>query len=199
MPEMIMPVDSAIVGGQGASLTIGRPKTHHALSEKPMRNSARCLAVPSGFLVCALALLITPGWLHGQSAESSPNNESKTTAPLNWTAQKDHKDMMGQLGIVRLRPGPSGQPGATNSANYDSAKANPFPDLPEILTLKNGQKVTTAEMWRKQRRPEIVEDFEREVIGRVPKNVPKVAWNVVSNVTDGLVSAFPASGKRLVG
>ena len=107
--------------------------------------------------------------------------------------------MMGQLGIVRLRPGPSGQPGATNSANYDPAKANPFPDLPEVLTLKNGQKVTTADMWWKQRRPQVVEDFEREVIGRVPKNVPKVAWNVVSNVTDGLVGTLPANGKRLVG
>ena len=44
--------------------------------------------------------------------------------------------MMEQLGITRLRPGPSGQPGATNSANYDPAKANPFPDLPDVLTLK---------------------------------------------------------------
>ena len=33
-------------------------------------------------------------------------------------------------------------------------------------------------MWWKQRRPEIVEDFEREVLGRVPKNVPKVTWVV---------------------
>ena len=33
-----------------------------------------------------------------------------------------------------------------------------------------GKKVTTAEMWWKQRRPEIVEDMEREVYGRVPKN-----------------------------
>ena len=107
--------------------------------------------------------------------------------------------MMEQLGIIRLRPGPSGQPGATNSANYDPAKANPFPDLPDVLTLKNGQKVTTAEMWWKQRRPEIVEDFEREVIGRVPKNVPKVTWTVVSNITDGLVGNLPANGKRLVG
>jgi hypothetical protein len=69
--------------------------------------------------------------------------------------QQDHKNMMEQLGIVRLRPGPSGQPGATNSANYDPAKANPFPDLPDPLTLKNGQKVTSAEMWWKQCRPEI--------------------------------------------
>lgn len=107
--------------------------------------------------------------------------------------------MMGQLGITRLRPGPSGQPGATNSANYDQAKANPFPDLPDVLTLKNGQKVTTPEMWWKQRRPEIVEDFEREVIGRVPKEVPKVTWTVVSNITDGLVGNLSANGKQLIG
>jgi hypothetical protein len=107
--------------------------------------------------------------------------------------------MMEQLGIKRLRPGPSGRAGATNSANYDPAKANPYPNLPDALTLKNGQKVATAETWWNQRRPEIVEDFEREVIGRVPKNVPKVTWTVVSNVTDGLVGNLPASGKQLDG
>lgn len=107
--------------------------------------------------------------------------------------------MMEQLGITRLRPGPTGQRGATNAANYDPAKANPFPDLPDPLTLKNGRKVATAEMWHEQRRPEIVEDFEREVVGRVPKNTPKVTWTVVSNVTDGLVGDLPATGKRLVG
>ncbi len=107
--------------------------------------------------------------------------------------------MMEQLGITRLRPGPNGQPGATNAANYDPDKANPFPDLPDVLTLNNGQKVTTAETWWKQRRPEIVEEFEREVVGRVPKNVPKVNWTVVSNVTDGLVGSLPANGKQLVG
>src|ERR1017187_6734940 len=119
--------------------------------------------------------------------------------PLNWTTQQDHQNMKDQLGIIRLRPGPSGQPSATNSANYDPAKANPFPDLPELLTLKNGQQVTTAEMWWNQRRPEIIEDFEREVIGRVPKSVPKVTWTVVSNVMDGLVGSLPANGKQLVG
>lgn len=107
--------------------------------------------------------------------------------------------MMQQLGITRLRPGPSGQPTATNSANYDPAKANPFPDVPDLLTLKNGKKVATPEMWWKERRPEIVEDFEREVLGRIPKNVPKVTWSVVSNITDGLVGDRSANGKRLVG
>jgi hypothetical protein len=123
----------------------------------------------------------------------------KAPEPLNWTTQQDHRNMMEQLGIKALRPGPSGQPGATNSANYDPAKANPYPDLPDMLRLKNGDKVTSAELWRKQRRPEIVEDFEREVVGRVPKNVPKVTWTVTSNITDGLVANLRANGKRLVG
>jgi hypothetical protein len=119
--------------------------------------------------------------------------------PLTWTTQQDHKNMMEQLGIQRLRPGPSGQPGRTNSANYDPAKANPYPDLPELLVLKNGQKVTTADQWWSKRRPEIVEDMEREVVGRVPRNVPKVTWTEVSNVMDGLVGGLPVIGKQLVG
>ena len=67
--------------------------------------------------------------------------------PLNWTTQQDHKDMMDQLGITRLRPGPSGRTGATHAANYDPAKANPFPDLPDPLALRNGQRVASAEAW----------------------------------------------------
>ena len=85
---------------------------------------------------------------------------------------EDHRQMMGQLGIKALRPGPSGNESAPNHANYDESRANPFPDYPEILKLKNGRPVTTAEAWWKQRRPEIVEDFEREVLGRVPANAP---------------------------
>src|ERR1700689_4797030 len=96
----------------------------------------------------------------------------------NWTAAEDHQNMMDQLGIKALRPGPSGNEAAPNHANYDDALANPYPNLPDVLTLKNGKKVTTPVMWWNDRRPEIVEDFEREVLGRVPKNVPKVSWTV---------------------
>ena len=67
---------------------------------------------------------------------------------------EDHQNMMQQLGITKLRPGPSGQDNAPNAANYDEALANPFPRLPEVLTLKDGRKVTSADMWRTQRRPE---------------------------------------------
>ncbi len=108
--------------------------------------------------------------------------------------------MMDQLGIKALRPGPSGnaKEGEPNAANYDQAKANPYPDLPDALTLKNGKKVTSAAMWWNQRRPEIVEDFDREVLGRVPKNVPKVTWNVTETV-EAKVGEIPVVGKRLVG
>ena len=112
-----------------------------------------------------------------------------------WTAAEDHQNMMAQLGIRKLRPGPSGNESAPNHANYDEATANPFPNLPEVLTLKNGRKVTSAEMWRNQRRPEIVEDFDREVFGRVPPNVPKVTWTVTQTV-QGMVGSYSVVGKQ---
>jgi hypothetical protein len=118
--------------------------------------------------------------------------------PVNWTAVQDHQNMMDQLGIQALRPGPNGNENAPNHANYDESKANPYPDLPDVLTLKNGKKVTTAKMWWDLRRPEIVEDFEREVIGRVPKNVPKVTWTVTETV-NALVGSRAVVTKQLAG
>ena len=126
---------------------------------------------------------------------------AQSPEPLNWTKAQDHQNMKEQLGIKALRPGPNGNaaPGAPNAANYDPAKANPYPDLPEVLTLKNGKKVTSSAMWWNQRRPEIVEDFDREVLGRVPKNAPKVTWTVTETVSDGVVGGLPVIGKRVVG
>ena len=48
------------------------------------------------------------------------------------------------------------------------------------------------------RRPEIVEDFDREVYGRVPANAPKVNWEVVST-TEEKVGDTPVVTKKLVG
>jgi hypothetical protein len=110
----------------------------------------------------------------------------------------DHKNMMEQLGIKVLRPGPSGNESAPNHANYDEALANPYSNLPDPLRLKNGKKVNNADTWWKQRRPEIVEDFDREVLGRVPQNVPKVSWRV--NRTERFdVGGRPVVGKELIG
>ncbi len=123
---------------------------------------------------------------------------AQQSPPTNWTAEQDHQNMMDQLGIKTLRPGPSGNEKDPNHANYDEGKANPYGDLPDALTSKNGQKVTSAEQWWKQRRPEIVEDFEREVVGRIPPHVPRVTWEVKST-TDSQAGAFPVVEKKLVG
>ena len=106
--------------------------------------------------------------------------------------------MMAQLGITKLRPGRNANEGQPNAANYDEALANPYPDLPDVLTLKNGRKVRNADEWNRLRRPEIVEDFEREVVGRIPKNVPKVTWTVIETA-NGTVGDRPTVGKVLVG
>jgi lysophospholipase L1-like esterase len=118
--------------------------------------------------------------------------------PLNWTAEQDHENMMEQLGIRALRPGPSGNEKNSNHANYDEAKANPYGNLPDALRLKNGQKVTSAEQWWQERRPEIVEEFEREVLGRIPSNVPKVTWTV-KNTSASKAGVFPVVEKQLIG
>src|SRR5207244_3109175 len=57
---------------------------------------------------------------------------------------------------------------------------------------------TTADVWWKQRRSEIVEDFEREVLGRVPRNVPKITWTV-AETANTTVGPHAAVSKKLVG
>src|SRR5882672_2961749 len=121
-------------------------------------------------------------------------------ARLDQLGREDHADMLTQLGITKLRPGANGRAvaGEPGAANYDPDKANPFPDWPDVLTLKDGRKVTSAEMWWRQRRPEILEDFEREVYGRVPGEVPKVRW-AVTETMETTVGGQPVVARRVVG
>lgn len=113
-------------------------------------------------------------------------------------ANEDHADMLRQLGITKLRPGRNPNAGSTNPPNYDEAKANPFPDWPELLKLKDGTAVTTAEDWWQKRRPEIVEDFEREVFGRIPAGVPAVRWEVVRTL-ETRIDAIPVVAREVIG
>jgi len=121
------------------------------------------------------------------------------TQPVRMTKEEDHQRTMDLLHITQLRRGKAGRDKTDpNFANYDEAKANPYPNLPDPLTLKNGKKVTTAADWWHKRRPEIVEDFDREVYGRVPKATPKVNWQVVKTTT-GENGDVPIVTKELVG
>jgi hypothetical protein len=125
--------------------------------------------------------------------------QSAATPPMvTFTQDQDHQNMMDQLGIKALRPGPSGDEKAPNHANLDEAKANPFPVVPDPLTMNDGKKVTTAKEWWDQRRPEIVEMYSKYVYGQVPAHVPGVHWTVTA-VDHEMIGFTPVIAKDLVG
>ena len=108
----------------------------------------------------------------------------------------DHQNMMNQLGIKALRPGKSGN--NQNGPGFEEATANDWmPSLPDVLTMKNGSKVTKASQWS-ERRAEILEDFEREIYGRIPRNVPNVKWEII-NSEESTVDGVPVITKTLSG
>jgi hypothetical protein len=109
------------------------------------------------------------------------------------TREEDHARTMKLLGLATMPRGAA----SASAETYDEAKANPYPKLPDPLVMKNGRKVTTPAMWR-TRRAEILEDFEREVYGRRPKNTPKVTWEVKSTA-NGMNGDVPIITKDLVG
>jgi hypothetical protein len=91
--------------------------------------------------VFSVGVLLTapPPCLSGQYAQSPAADSAAEPAPVTFTTQEDHRNMLEQLGITTLRPGPSGNPSAANGANYDESKANPYPELPALLKLNNGE------------------------------------------------------------
>jgi hypothetical protein len=119
--------------------------------------------------------------------------------PVELTAEQDHQLMMDKLGIKALRQGANGRdPDAPNAANYDESKANPYPALPDPLKLANGKKVRSAGDWWNKRRPELLEIYDREIYGRMPANVPGVAWSVAESKEE-VVGGKPVLFRKLVG
>ena len=124
--------------------------------------------------------------------------DPKQMDSLKNATNEDYRWMLKQLKFDSLRAGPSGNPKAPNAANTDESKASPYTSLPDPLILHNGARVRDAETWWNKRRPEIVEYFDREIYGRVPKNVPRVTWQVVSTKND-TVENIPVIVKKLSG
>lgn len=134
------------------------------------------------------------------AAQQKPPAYQPTAAELAIQAasEKDHQRMMDLLGIKTLRPGASGDPKAPNAANYDESKADIYGPPPNPLVLNDGKPVTAAAQWWHLRRPQIVELFDREILGRVPAHLPTVHWKVTS-VKHEMNGTFPVVTKTLVG
>ncbi len=139
--------------------------------------------------------------LDAQNSPAPKSDGEKVPEPLNWTTQQDHQNMMEQLGIKSLRPGPSGRADATNAANYDPAKANPFPGsarsahVEERAEGHDAPRCGGSSAARKSSRTSNAKSF-----GRVPKDVPKVTWTITTRQADDrVVGDIPVSARQLVG
>lgn len=145
-----------------------------------------------------LSLLLLLGVNCVAMAQQMPIDSSRYPHFTTFTAQQDQANMMQQLGIKKLRPGPSGNQADANHDNEDELLANPCPQLPELLIGGNGKKITTPEQWWNLRRPEIAAGFEKEMYGKLPPETPKVTW--ITKVTDfEFVARTPVIAKQLIG
>jgi len=136
----------------------------------------------------AIALALTPT-ARGQQQPAG-------TTPLTPVQIANNAERQRIMGLLKISGIPAGAV-SSSPATYDEATANPYPTLPDPLTMKSGQKVTSATMWKK-RRGELLEDFEREIYGRRPKAIPKVTWRVVKS-ENGTNGEFPIVTKQLLG
>src|SRR6185437_747115 len=152
---------------------------------------------PCRFTRAAVLLMVLSGAIAPRAHPASAARRA-LPPPVTFTTEEDHRNMMEQLGIEALRPGASGDENAPDHANYDELLANPYPTLPDPLTLNDGKKVTTASLWWSRRRPEIVAALEKDVYGRIPNGVPKVTWRVEVRGT-GKLGGYPIVYRRLVG
>ena len=169
----------------------------------------RSLAFVVSALGCVLPGRAQPAPAAGSSPTAAPAKSAfvfpwqlppEERQRLQKLTDEDYADMTAKLGIKRMRPGWNGfaKPSEPNAANYDQTRANPYPDYPDALTLRDGRKVTAPERWWRDRRPEIVEDFEREVVGRIPGGVPPITWSIARTL-DASVAGRPVHARLVIG
>lgn len=149
-----------------------------------MRTSCCATAVIAIVFTASLALC--------QAPTASPN-DGKLPAP----GTRGNADNVPNIG----KRDPNGNPvrlakSTGHVSNYDESKVPPY-TLPDPLITSNGQRVTSAEMWFAQRRPEIMKYYRTEIYGHIPANAPKVTWEV--SETDPKARDGKAIMKRVVG
>ena len=119
-------------------------------------------------------------------------------AAINAASGEERNRELKLLGITAMQPPATafdiGKPG---NANYDEAKANPYPKLPELLVMSDGKRVTTPAEWAR-RRQEIEAQFDENVYGKYPAHIPAVTWKVEST-EEMTVAGVPAIVKHISG
>jgi len=131
-------------------------------------------------------------------AQASPPADP-ARAQIQAGSEAERARELGLLGIAALRPGVSARnPAAPDFANFDEAKANPFPDLPPLLITAAGKTITTPAAWWRVRRPEIMRLLDANLYGRVPAHIPPVTWRVTETVDDA-IGGTPVVTQKLIG
>jgi hypothetical protein len=129
-------------------------------------------------------------------APAPPTAADRAAIAAASSAERERE--MKLLGITEIQPSATaydiGKPG---NANYDESKANPYPKLPDLLTMNDGTKVTTPAQWR-MRREEIKALFDENVYGKYPAQIPSVTWKV-DGVEEMTVQGVPAIVKHVTG
>jgi hypothetical protein len=167
--------------------------------------------VPAAFCLALVATVATYKFAHAQAPAAAPASASQT-APVAPAAPAGAPDRAAQtnanaaereremkiLGITEMQPGVTaydiGKPG---NANYDEAKANPYPNIPKLMVFNNGKPVKTAADWQK-RRKEISAMFDEYVYGKYPEHIPSVTWTV-TGTEDAMVGDTPVLVKHVLG
>jgi hypothetical protein len=148
-------------------------------------------------VIYGIVLALAAGGGYAQTDPSTAELQGNVIPPVHLTAEQDHQRLLDLLHITELRRGPDGDPKSPRAANFDESKVAAY-SLPDPLRLKSGKPVRNAKTWWKRRRPEIVEDLDREIYGRVPKNTPPVRWQVTST-TPEKIGDIPVITKQLLG
>jgi hypothetical protein len=158
------------------------------MAENPF---ARCVLQPAAAALLLAGVLLASAASPGQDFKGAGKGKQPDFIPAGYD---DYQNMLTQLSIKKMRRGRDSKVKDTS----DEATANPYKDtMPSLMTFKDGTNLTSATQWPK-RRAEIVEEFEREVYGRIPKNVPKVKWEVTS-IVEGESGGIATVTKTLEG
>jgi len=69
--------------------------------------------------------------------------------------------------------------------NYDESKV-PAYTLPDVLTMADGKMIKNKASWEKKRRPEVLNLFENNVYGQMPKTYDKLTFKVTNDVPNAM-------------